>query len=477
MANEVDPDLGALKIDRAGARRRKRRSPWFARALWLVVLAALFWLFQRPVRDFVDRVRLPEVSVIRATLRSPAAAGATSGAAANGYVVARTRAALSADAPGRLVELNVAEGSFVKQGDVVARLYHDELSALLERATADLALSEAALERVTAEEASARAELDQFTAEVESAQAARAGAEADLRLARADLARVEELARAGHETAARLDAAASAVETAQARQDGAAAGARSAAAAVRRAESRVAVAEASIAEAEAQVDVADASLDQAAAALEKTFVRAPFDGVVVQKEAEVGEVVSPNSQGGSRARGSVVTMVDLASLEVQADVPETSLSAVRVGEPALIYLDAWPTEPYRGRIDRIWPAADRQKATVEVRVVFDRLDQRLRPDMGVRVVFLESGAEGAELDLEAARPVVMVAREAIVRVGGRDGVFVVERDVARFHALSLGAERLGRVVVEKGLEGGEAVVADPPPTLADGDRVRVKEEA
>src|SRR6185436_18598851 len=119
--------------------------------------------------------------------------------------------------------------------------------------------------------------------------------------------------------------------------------------------------------------------------LDKTDVRAPFDGIVVLKDAEVGEVVSPNVQGGSNARGAVCTMVDFDSLEVQANVPESALSSVLLQAPADVYLDAFPDDRYEGVVDRIWPTADRQKATVEVRVRLVKKDDRLRPEMGVRI--------------------------------------------------------------------------------------------
>ena len=196
---------------------------------------------------------------------------------------------------------------------------------------------------------------------------------------------------------------------------------------------------------------------------------------MVLKDAEVGEVVSPNSQGGSSARGSVVTMVDFASLEVQANVPETSLEAVRIGAPCSIYLDAYPDVPYAGRVDRIWPTADRQKGTVEVRVVFLEPDERLRPELGVRVVFLEGDAAPVSQNAEPERG-LLIAEEAVVPVGERSGVFVLERDVAKFRELALGERRGGKVLVTAGLTEGERIILKPPASLGDGDRVRVKEE-
>jgi len=212
---------------------------------------------------------------------------------------------------------------------------------------------------------------------------------------------------------------------------------------------------------------------EAEAALEKTYVRAPFDGIVVLKESEVGEVVSPNSQGGSTARGSVATMVDFASLEVQAEVPETSLAAVHKEGPARIYLDAFPDQPFEGRIDRIWPTADRTKGTVEVRIAFTAPDDRLRPAMGVRVVFLDEAA--AALPSAEEQPVVLLPREALVQRGGEAGVFTVERDQVTFQAVVANGDRGARLVVESGLVGDERVVISPPAELENDDRIRIKD--
>ena len=165
-------------------------------------------------------------------------------------------------------------------------------------------------------------------------------------------------------------------------------------------------------------------------------------------------------------------MVDFGSLEVQAEVPETTLSAVTIGAPTRIYLDAFPKSPYEGRVSRIWPTANRSKATVEVRVTFAELDENLRPEMGVRVVFLDEEPDPAEAEQAATEPVVLVPRDAVLKVDGREGVFLLERDTVRFRALGLGASSGSRVAVEEGLEGGEEVVLDPPASLRDGDRVR-----
>jgi RND family efflux transporter MFP subunit len=242
-------------------------------------------------------------------------------------------------------------------------------------------------------------------------------------------------------------------------------------------------AEASLQVAEAREAVAAATEQQAAATLDKTFVRAPFDGIVVLKDAEVGEVVSPNSQGGSTARGSVCTMVDFASLEVQADVPETNIADVVIGAAADIYLDAYPDRVYRGRVSRIWPTANRQKASIEVRVVFTQRDRDLRPEMGVRVVFLPTAVNGAATGTgnrastpaiaKAGAKEILVPADAIVEVAGKPGVFLVERDTVRFQPVITGGRRAGRVTISSGLQPGKRIVLAPPPDLSDGDRILV----
>jgi len=204
-------------------------------------------------------------------------------------------------------------------------------------------------------------------------------------------------------------------------------------------------------------------------------VRAPFDGIVVLKDAEVGEVVSPNVVGGTSARGSVVTMVDFKSLEVQAEVPETSLAAVKIGSPTQVFLDAYPDKAYKGRVDRIWPTANRTKATVEVRIAFEDRDDRLRPEMGARIVFLDANAaKGPSPSDGDAAPALLIPANAVLRMDGQTGVFVLERDIVRFQRLALGEQRLGKIDVIEGLSEGDEIVLDPPATLKHGDRVRIK---
>ncbi|MBX3463060.1 MAG: efflux RND transporter periplasmic adaptor subunit [Planctomycetes bacterium] len=466
-------DLQTLKIDRnpqpPAARRRRSAWPWRLAALGAAGVAA--WLFWRPLGDLVDQLRLQPVRTLLVTDLAPAAAAAVRGTAANGYVVAARRAALSSDVPGRIVELSVREGSVVKRGDVVARLYADEFRAALQRAEADLAAAEAGVQRSEAAQVASRAELAQAEAATVTARAQRDEGAATVQWLEGELARVQELLAAGIGADRDLQRAQTDLDAGRARLAALTAAVAGAETATATARQRLAVAGGDLAVVQAQREVAAAARDLAQATLDKTDVRAPFDGIVVLKDAEVGEVVSPNVQGGSNARGAVCTMVDFDSLEVQANVPETSLGSVRLGAPADVFLDAFPDDRYDGVVDRIWPTADRQKATVEVRVRLLRKDERLRPEMGVRIVFRDP-ADTAETAAPERRALV-VPEPAVVQVGGDQGVFVVERDRVRFTPVRTGERKGGRVAIDQGLAPGSRIVVDPPPTLQDGDRVRV----
>ncbi len=467
-------DLQSLTIDRtakAGPRKRGRPSPWFGRLLFLGVLGGLAWLFLPALQPVVDQLRLPLVTVAAVSESTPAAAAAVQGTAANGYITASRRAALSSDISGRIVEMLVTEGSVVKQGQVVARLFADEYRAALERAAADLATANAGLQRAVATVESAERFERQAAAQAVAAAAQVADAEAQATLAQSELARTLDLQRTGSSSEQALDRAKAEAAGSKARLDVVRASLRAseAAAAVATAQVRVARADGEVAA--SQVEAARAAMAQAQATLDKMEVRAPFDGVVVLKDAEVGEVVSPFSQGGSNARGAVCTLVDFDSLEVQADVPESSLGAVQQGAPVDVFLDAYPDRRYPAKVDRIWPVADRQKATVEVRMKLLERDERLRPDMGVRVVFRreeQAGPAGAAAEERA----IVIAEGALLEIAGATGVFVLERDTARWTPVTAGERKGGRVRIAAGLRVGQKIVLDPPTTLRDGDRVR-----
>jgi RND family efflux transporter MFP subunit len=219
----------------------------------------------------------------------------------------------------------------------------------------------------------------------------------------------------------------------------------------------------------AQLEAARAQVKLAEVNLENTRVRAPFDGTVLRKDAEVGEIVAPSSAGGSLTRTAIVTMADLATLEVEVDVNEAYIAQIRNGEAARITLDAYPDTSFAGRVRQVVPTADRQKATVLVKVsILDR-DPRILPEMGAKVVFLRD--DGAAHAVAARR--VLVPGSAVVTGPGGPRVWVVENSRVSSRAVDVGSERDGRLEIRRGLMGGESVVVSPPAGLKERSRVRL----
>lgn len=433
---DESPDLQRLKIDRSAAPRgRGSALPWILLVLALGGAGFLGW------RSGWFADAMGSVIVELARVQRVGGAQAQSGVAANGYVVARTQAALSTDMQGRLVEMPVEEGMRVVKGQLIARLDTTQLEATLERSRQSVLVSSSEVTR-------AESELLRLKSEAERALSAR-------RLAELDQARIKSLVASGAERQSALDAAQSQLEVAQG--------------GFRSAEAAVASQAAAIASAQASVAAAQSAVHEVEVMIEKSTVRAPFDGVITRKNAEVGEVVSAISATGPNARGAVATLVDFSTLEVQVELAQASLGAARAGAPVRIYLDAYPEEAYEGRVRQIWPTADRQKATVELRVDFLQRDERILPEMSVRVVFVpeEGGLE---------RPVeVLVPSRALVR-GADTAVFLFAEGRVERRVVTI-AEELGNGMarVQSGLVGNEMVVLDPPADLQDGEGVKRKE--
>jgi RND family efflux transporter MFP subunit len=223
---------------------------------------------------------------------------------------------------------------------------------------------------------------------------------------------------------------------------------------------------------EAQVAADRARLALAQANLENTNVRAPFDGTVLRKDAEVGEIVAPSSAGGGLTRTAIVTMADLATLEVEVDVNEAYIAQVTNAQPARITLDAYPDTSFSGRVRQVVPTADRQKATVQVKVsILDR-DPRILPEMGAKVEFVrEQNAPAAAL---TAPRRVLVPAAAVVPGAGGARVWELKDGRAVARAVEVGVTRGDRVEIRSGLEGGEQLIVAPPAGLKDGAKVRVR---
>jgi HlyD family secretion protein len=329
---------------------------------------------------------------------------------ATGYVVAQRKAAVASKATGRLEWLNVREGSQVKAGEVLARLESSDVTAQMKQAAAGVDV--------------ARANLEQ--------------GEAELKDARRALERSRDLLAKKFVSPAAHDAVVARHEKAQAALSGY----------------------------RASIAVAQANLRAAEVAVEQTLIRAPFDGVVLTKNANVGDVITPFSSAlGSQA--AVVTMADMSTLEVEADVSEANLAKVRVGQPCEIQLDALPGQRFRGVVQRTVPTVDRAKATVLVKLRFVDNDPRILPEMSAKVAFLEKEVPEAE---RAARSVVQPS--AVVERDGGSVLFTVKDGRAVQVAVKKGMV-IGELLEVSGVAAGDKVVLRPPEKLRDGMAVAV----
>jgi RND family efflux transporter MFP subunit len=200
------------------------------------------------------------------------------------------------------------------------------------------------------------------------------------------------------------------------------------------------------------------------------LVRAPFDGVVVSKDAQPGEMVSPMSAGGGFTRTGIATLVDMDSREIEVDVNESFINRVKAGQKTEAVLDAYPDWTVPSHVINIVPTADRQKATVRVRIGFDQLDPRILPDMGVKVSFLEDSKSPAV----ASRPAVRIPASAVVKEGDNTYVWRVQDDQLERVAVRTGGERDGQAEVLSGINAGEVVVATPVDGMKEGVRVKAK---
>ena len=413
----IDPsDLAQLRIPRADPLRRapRLRRAWRRWALWLVVA-----LIVLGGAAFLLRARPPEVRVVVVQPTNPGAlGGAGGGLTANGYVVARTKASIASKVAGRLAYLGVEEGDHVRAGEIVGRLEAAEYESATRQAAAD----------------------------VLQAEAGRLDAVARLTLARQDAERVGKLF---HDSLATLEASQSAA-------------------------ANLASAQAALGAAEARVGAAQGALGVAQANLENTRIRAPFDGTVLRKDAEVGEVVAPAVTGGGLTRGAVVTMADLSALDVEVEVNEAYIAQVRKGQGAQIVLDAYPSESFPGHVRQIVPTAERDRATVLVRVAVDTADPRILSEMGARVVFLERAEQAGAATARAAT--IFVPDSAVRGRGGQDIAWVVQQGRARARALEAGPVSSGRREIRHGLVAGDSVILSAPADLAEGVRVRVVDE-
>ncbi|MCA9286531.1 MAG: efflux RND transporter periplasmic adaptor subunit [Phycisphaerales bacterium] len=329
---------------------------------------------------------------------------------ASGYVTARRDATVSSKVTGKVVEVLVEEGMRVEEGQVLARLDASNVETSLQLAEAQLVAARRALGETEANLEQAQRELDRLR------QARERGAATQLELDRAETAT--------RSLEARLD-----------RQ-------------------------------RAEVTVNERELAIWQQQLEDTVIRAPFAGVVTTKNAQPGEMISPMSVGGFTRTG-ICTIVDMDSLEIEVDVNESYINRVAPGQPVEATLDSYPDWRIPASVIAIVPTADRQKATVKVRVGFKELDPRILPDMSVKVAF-----RSAEEPETGQAPTILLPAAAVSSRDGRDVVWVLRDGKVERRAVTIGERRNDQATILAGLNGGERVVVDAPPTLTDGASVK-----
>lgn len=399
-----EPDLSRLHIERGATATRAKRR-WARASAWLLALIAI------AAGALYWRSTAP-LPVKTHTVATAYPSQAYTLLNATGYVVAQRKAAVASKATGRLEWLGVREGSSVRQGEVLARLENRDVSAKREQAAANVKLAQANLEQAQAELREAERAFERSS----------------------DLLARKYVSQAAHDSAiARLDKA-----------------------------------QAAISGQRAAIAVAQANLRSAEVEVEQTLIRAPFDGVVLTKNANVGDVITPFSSAlGSQA--AVVTMADMSTLEVEADVAESSVGKAHLEQPCEIQLDALPDIRFRGVVARMVPTVDRAKATVTVKVRFVDKDPRVLPEMSARVAFLSR-----ELPPELRTRRTVIDPGAIVERNGQRVVYIVREGRAVETPIETGDKLGDWLEVVRGLAPGDKVVATPPDQLRDGASVSLQ---
>jgi RND family efflux transporter MFP subunit len=407
-ANAPIHDLGSLRIED----RHRSSSSWGKRlALFfglLVVLAGL----TGAVFTFWNQKPVVDVAVIQKSANS---GGREALLNASGYVTPRRRATIAAKITGRVTGVFFDEGTHVAQNQLLATLDDSDVRKALQAARADYDASKAAI----------------------------ADYEVQLKNARIQLRRAEQLQNAGVQTQEQLDNARTNADSLQAK----------------------------IALAQSQAISSEARIQQAQQAVDNCTIRSPYTGIVVSKDAQVGEMVSPVSAGGGFTRTGIATIVDMNSNEIEVDVNESYIARVQPGQPVTAVLDAYPDWEIPSRVRTIIPSADRQKATVKVRVSFLKLDPRILPDMGIKVTFL--GAEQKK-EAGAAAAAILIPQSAVRDDNGKPIVFLVKDDKVERRAVTLGGNRGSDREVIAGVTAGDTLVVKGPGNLRDGQNVEVR---
>jgi RND family efflux transporter MFP subunit len=334
---------------------------------------------------------------------------------ASGYVTPRRRATVAAKITGRVIGVYFDEGLHVKDGQVLAKLDDSDVVRALTSAVADRDSSKAAIRDY----------------------------QVQLKNAEIELVRAQKLLAQGVSSQENMDTATMNADSLRAK----------------------------MALAQAQVQTFDARIAEAQQAVDNTVIRAPFDGIIVSKDAQVGEMVSPISAGGGFTRTGIATLVDMNSNEIEVDVNESYIARVVTDMPVTAVLDAYPDWQIPSKVRTVIPTADRQKATVKVRISFLKLDPKILPDMGVKVTFL---GEAPKEDSKNAPPAALVSSDAIRDDGGKSIVYLIKDGKLERRAVTTGNARGPETEILAGLHPGDVVVTKSPSPLKDGEEVEVK---
>jgi RND family efflux transporter MFP subunit len=404
----ANEEISKLKIDKSEAFARPRRRRKLLRWAGVALLIVVLGIL------YFSGVFAPAVQVEVVTVSKVYPSQAFTVLYASGYVVAQRKAAVASKITSRLVSLSVEEGNRVKKGQVIARLEGEDVKAARDQAKANLNV--------------ARSNMEQ--------------AKAELRDAKLLYDRDKELVGKGYIAKAEFDDA----------------------------DARYKKALAAFSAAESSIKASAAALKNAEVQLEYTLIRAPFDAVVLTKNADVGDIVTPLG-AAANAKASVFTIADMSSLQVEVDVSESNIEQVRMGQPCEIELDALPDTRFPGFVHMIVPTADRSKATVLVKVRFAVLDSRILPEMSARVAFLQRETTPEERTAKTA-----VNHAAVITRNGKSTVFLIKDDRAVETPVRLGSDIGDMREVVEGLKVGDKVALRPLNKLRDGVKVKVAEK-
>lgn len=404
----ANEDLSKLKIDKTeSAFHAKGKKGWFRWVLLAVVLALIVFLYSSGIFTSAINVEVTTVSQVYPSQTFTLLN-------ASGYVVAQRKAAVASKLTGRLVSISVEEGSIVKKGDIIARLESDDAAALKDQAAANLNIAYSNLEQ-------AKAELNEATLSFN---------------------RNKELLEQGLVTKAQFDSA----------------------------EARYRKAMAAVKSAEGAIKANQAALQGAKVSLEYSLIRAPFDAVVLTKNADIGDIVTPLG-AAANAKASVVTIADMNSLQVEVDVSESNLRNVKMGQPCEIQLDALPDSRLRGEVHMIVPTADRTKATVLIKVRFIDKDKHILPEMSAKVAFLSR-----PVTPEEQTPRIAVNPASVITRNNKKMALLVKESKAVETPVKTGEQIGDMIEVLDGIKPGDRIIANPSDKLKNGSRIKIAEK-